>query len=182
MATEPVRDPSLGTSGGTAGMTPPSPEVPSVLSQLEQDYEKKQEQQRASRKKYVTYPFPGLDGWEMRYRTSLPFEKLQLLTAQAMDELPGGTGTNFRTLGILLMMEQMDCFIYHGEEVNTDGGPMTYASPALQRLAKANDTQSCIISLHSGTDTGNPDPVLVAMARALMSDCGYAEGVRPTQR
>lgn len=118
--------------------------------------------------RHETYPVPARPGYEVRYRVSIPFEKLMVWRKGALDKsMPGGIN-QLRYYSIILA-NCCEAILRHGVELTADGAPITFASQDLLDLVDA-DRASAAVRKFYGRDGD-----VAKAAMDVLADAGYSD-------
>jgi hypothetical protein len=80
-----------------------------------------------------TFPVKGRPGYEVRLSTRIPYEDFAAWRKRCEDKsMPGGL--NELRFGCIVLANTCRGILRDGEEIVSDGEPLTFASPALHRL------------------------------------------------
>jgi hypothetical protein len=136
-----------------------------LLAELEQD----------ATQETVTLGVQSRPGWEVRYAIDIPYEQLAQWRAAAADPaMPGGM--NELQVACSALAACCRAILVGGEDVTDVNGPVTFASPDLQRRLGVTRPVDAVRKLYRF------DGHVTASGTRLLQAAGYGQGANPTQR
>lgn len=91
----------------------------------------------------ITLEVPGRPGYAVRYATKLSYEQLMGWRKRAVDKaMP--LGVDELRLAALVCANQCRAILRHGEEITTDGAPLTFASPQFHELLEVGRSTDAV--------------------------------------
>jgi hypothetical protein len=113
-----------------------------------------------------TLPAAGRPGYEVRFTTRIDYEDYAAWMKEAQDpDMPNGL--NELRLGCIVLANCCRGIIRNGEEIVTDGKPMTFVSPALHSLLGVERAVDAARRFY------DRDPNTTKTASAVLAAAGY---------
>jgi hypothetical protein len=126
-------------------------------------------------KQSVTLGVQARPGWEVRYSVDIPYEqRAQWQQAAADPAMP--LGFNEVQVAAVALAACCQAIVCDGEDVTDTAGPVTFASPDLQRRLGVARPVDAVRKLYRF------DGHVLASGNELMREAGYGQGATPTKR